>query len=445
MQITIIGMGEVGRHLASMLAAEDHDVTIVDSSAESLEAAGDKIDVRAVKGNGASFRTLRKAEVQKSDIVAAVTNDDAVNIVASLQAKELGAQTVIARVDSHDYLPGREGAFHGLLGIDLVISTSILAAVQVHKLIRSFGAMRVEHFADNRVQMVQLRVEDPANCEIPLKDLKIPSDTLIAAVLRGDELIIPSGDDHLMLDDEAFVIGKTEHIQNSEPFFGEAERRGAKSIVILGGGEIGFAVARSLEKQGMSVKIIEWNPKVCEYLSETLSEAIIINGDGTDLDLLKEEKLGEADVFVAASRRDEVNLMSGLVARDLGVKEIIALVHRPTYMTVYEHLGIDATISPRRLAANQILKYVRPGRVVSVSEIAGGKGEILEFVVPKKSKIIQNKLKNVGFPKGAVIGAMVGKRGISVPTGDDKIMPGDSVIVFTTPKVRSRVEQFFKQ
>ncbi len=445
MQITIIGMGEVGRHLASMLAAEDHDVTIVDSNAESLEAAGDKIDVRAVKGNGASFRTLRKAEVQKSDIVAAVTNDDAVNIVASLQAKELGAQTVIARVDSHDYLPGREGAFHGLLGIDLVISTSILAAVQVHKLIRSFGAMRVEHFADNRVQMVQLRVEDPANCETPLKDLKIPSDTLIAAVLRGDELIIPSGDDHLVLDDEAFVIGKTEHIQNSEPFFGEAERRGAKSIVILGGGEIGFAVARSLEKQGMSVKIIEWNPKVCEYLSETLSEAIIINGDGTDLDLLKEEKLGEADVFVAASRRDEVNLMSGLVARDLGVKEIIALVHRPTYMTVYEHLGIDATISPRRLAANQILKYVRPGRVVSVSEIAGGKGEILEFVVPKKSKIIQNKLKNVGFPKGAVIGAMVGKRGISVPTGDDKIMPGDSVIVFTTPKVRSKVEQFFKQ
>jgi trk system potassium uptake protein TrkA len=248
-----------------------------------------------------------------------------------------------------------------------------------------------------------------------------------------------------MLDDEAFVIGKTEQIQDSELYFGEAQRKGARSIVILGGGEIGFAVARSLEKQGKSVKIIEWNPKVCEHLSETLSEAIIINGDGTDLDLLKEEKLGEADVFVAASRRDEVNLMSGLVARDLGVKEIIALVHRPTYMTVYEHLGIDATISPRRLAANQILKYVRPGRVVSVSEIAGGKGEILEFVVPKKSKIIQNKLKNVGFPKGAVIGAMVGKRGISVPTGDDKIMPGDSVIVFTTPKVRSKVEQFFKQ
>jgi trk system potassium uptake protein TrkA len=445
MQIAIIGMGEVGRHLASMLSGEDHDVTIVDSNPEILEAAGDKIDVRAIRGNGASYRTLREAEVRDADIVATVTNDDGVNIVAALQAKEIGAQTVIARVDSYDYLPGREGVYHGFLGIDMVISTSLLAAIQIHKLISSFGAMSVEHFADDRVQMVQLKVGDPANCNIPLKDLKIPPDTIIAGILRGDELIIPSGDDYLLLNDEAFVVGKTENIQDSEPFFGEAERKGARSIVILGGGEIGFSVARALEKQGKSVRIIEWNPQVCEYLSETLSEAVIINGDGTDLDLLEEEKLGEADVFVAASKRDEVNLMSGLVARDLGVREVIALVHRPTYMTVYERLGISATISPRRLAANQILKYVRPGRVVSVSEIASDKGEILEFVVPKRSRIVQNKLKNAGFPRGAVIGAIAGKRGISVPTGEDKVMPGDTVIVFTTPDVRPKVERLFKQ
>jgi len=159
---------------------------------------------------------------------------------------------------------------------------------------------------------------------------------------------------------------------------------------------------------------------------------------------LEEERLGESDVFVAASKRDEVNLMAGLVVRDLGVKEIIALVHRPTYTTAYERLGIDATISPRRYAANQILKYVRPGRVVSVTEIAGGKGEILEFIVPKKSKIVQNDLKNIGFPKGAVIGAISGKRGISVPKGNDRVTHGDSVIVFSKPEVRSKVESLFK-
>jgi trk system potassium uptake protein TrkA len=444
MQIVIIGMGEVGRHLASMLSAEDHDVTIIDTDPEILEAAGDKIDVRAIRGNGASFRTLKDAEVNKADLLAAVTNSDEANIIACLQARELGAQKVIARVDSHEYLPGWEGAYHGILGIDLVISTRILAAVAVHKLIRSLGALSVEYFAENRIQMVELRVGDPANCHIPLKDLKIPADTLIAGIQRGEDLIIPSGDDYLMLDDEAFVIGKTEVIQSSEIYLGKPEDRGAKSVVILGGGEIGFAVARSLERHNMKVKIIEWNPKVCEYLSEALSEATIINGDGTDLDLLEEEKLGEADVFVAASKRDEVNLMSGLVARDLGVKEVIALVHRPTYVMAYERLGIDATISPRRYAANQILKYVRPGRVVSVSDIAGGKGEILEFIVPKKSKIIQNKLKNVGFPRGAIIGAIAGRQGVSVPTGDDKVMPGDSVIVFTTPDVRPKVEKLFK-
>ncbi|UCC81167.1 MAG: Trk system potassium transporter TrkA [Candidatus Zixiibacteriota bacterium] len=445
MQIVIIGMGEVGKHLAAVLAGEDHDVTIIDSNADILEAAEDRIDVRAIRGNGASFRTLRDAEADKADLVAAVTNDDEANIVASLQAKELGAQTIIARVDSHEYLPGWQGAYHEILGIDLVISPRILAAIQVNKLIRSFGAVSVANFADDRVQMVQLPVGNTEICNIALKDLETPGDILVAAILRGDEMIIPSGLDMILPDDEIFVIGKTDKIAAAEAYFGKARTRGARSIVILGGGEIGFAVARSLEKQNFNVRIIEWNPRVCEYLSEALSEATIINGDGTDLELLEEEKVGDADVFVAASKRDEVNLMAGLLVQNLGVKKTIALVHRPDYIKIYEHLGLDATISPRRFAANQILKYVRAGKVLSVSEIAEGKGEILEFVAPRKSKIIQNDLKNIGFPRGAVVGAIAGKRGILVPTGNDRVHAGDSVIIFSTPEVRSKVEELFKQ
>jgi trk system potassium uptake protein TrkA len=445
MQIVIIGMGEVGKHLAAMLTEENHDVTIIDSNSEILEYAEDRLDVRAVAGNGASIGTLRAAEVGKADLVAAVTDNDEVNIVASLQAKELGAQTIIARVDSHEYLPGWQGAYHGILGIDLVISTRILAAIQVNLLIRSFGAVSVANFADDRVQMVQLPVGNTEICNIPLKDLETPNDILVAAILRDEEMIIPSGLDMILPEDEIFIIGKTDQIGNAESYFGKARMGGAKSVVILGGGEIGFAVARSLEKQDIDVRIIEWNPKVCQYLSETLSEATILNGDGTDLELLEEEKVGDADVFVAASKRDEVNLMAGLLVQNLGVKKTIALVHRPDYIKIYEHLGLDATISPRRFAADQILKYVRAGRIVSVSEIADGKGEILEFVAPRKSKIIQNDLKNTGFPRGAVVGAIAGKRGIMVPTGNDRVQPGDSVIIFSTPEVRSRVEELFKQ
>ncbi len=445
MQIVIIGMGEVGKHLAAMLTEEEHDVTIIDSDSETLESAEDRIDVRAIKGNGASFRILREAEVDKAELVAAVTNNDEANIVACLQAKQLGAQNVIARVDSHDYLPGWQGAYHGILGIDLVISTRILAAAQINKLIRSLGAVSVANFADDRVQMVQLPIRNREICNIPLKDLETPNDILVAAILRGDELVIPSGEDVLFKEDEIFIIGKTEKIGSAENYFGKIRIGGAKSVVILGGGEIGLAAARSLEKRRVNVRIIEWNPKVCEYLSETLSEATIINGDGTDLELLKEEKIGDVDVFVAASKRDEVNLMAGLLAQNLGVKKTIALVHRPDYIKIYEHLGLDATISPRRFAADQILKYVRAGRVVSVSEIADGKGEILEFVAPKKSKIVQNNLKNTTFPRGAVLGAIAGKQGILVPTGDDRVHPGDSVIIFSTPEVRSKIEGLFKQ
>ena len=445
MQIVIIGMGEVGKHLAAMLTEENHDVTIIDSNSEVLEVAEDRLDVRAVAGNGASINTLRAAEVDKAELVAAVTDNDEANIVASLQAKELGAQTIIARVDSHEYLPGWQGAYHGILGIDLVISPRILAAIQVQKLIRSFGAVSVADFADDRVQMVQLPIGNNDICNITLKDLETPSDILVAAILRGGELIIPSGMDIILPDDEVFIIGKTDKISSAESYFGKARAGGAKSVVILGGGEIGFAVARSLEKQNIKVRIIEWNPRVCQYLSEALSEATILNGDGTDLELLEEEKIGDADVFVAASKRDEVNLMAGLLVRNLGVKKTIALVHRPDYIKIYEHLGLDATISPRRFAADQILKYVRAGRVVSVSEIADGKGEILEFVAPKKSKIIQNNLKNTSFPRGAVIGAIAGKQGILVPTGDDRVQPGDSVIIFSTPEVRPKVEELFKQ
>ncbi len=445
MQIVIIGMGEVGKHLAAMLTEENHDVTIIDSNSEILEAAEDRLDVRAVSGNGAAIKTLRAAEVDKAELVAAVTNNDEVNIVASLQAKDMGAQTIIARVDSHEYLPGWQGAYHGILGIDLVISTRILAAIQVNKLIGSFGAVSVANFADDRVQMVQLPVGNAEICYIALKDLETPGDVLVAAILREDKMIIPSGLDTILPEDEIFIIGKTDKIDAAEGYFGKARTGGAKSIVVLGGGEIGFAVAQSLEKQNFKVRIIEWNPKVCKYLSEALSEATIINGDGTDLELLEEEKVGDADVFVAASKRDEVNLMAGLLVRNLGVKKTIALVHRPDYIKIYEHLGLDATISPRRFAADQILKYVRAGKVVSVSEIAEGKGEILEFVAPRKSKIIQNDLKNTGFPRGAVVGAIAGKRGILVPTGNDRVHPGDSVIIFSTPEVRPRVEELFKQ
>lgn len=445
MNIVVIGLGEVGKHIASVLSRENHNVTVIDLDPEAVAAIEERLDVRTIVGRGGSISTLKEAEIEKADLVIAVANIDEVNILTSLIAKNLGARKVIARVDSREYLPDNRGAYEGLYGIDLVISPEILSALEISKLIGFLGATFIAEFADDRVAMMQLTQKTKVGVTgVPLKDLTIPDNLLVAAIFRNGSLIIPSGDSRLEENDKIFIIGKSNAIEAGAEFFGTEKKIGAEKVVLLGGGEIGFLVAKLLEGRKISVVLIEWNQSRCRFLSEELKEALIINGDGTDIELLQREKVGEADVFVAASKRDEVNLMSGLLAKELGSKKTIAIVHRPDYLRIYEHLGLDATISPRRFAANQILKYVRSGEVVAVSDIELGKGEILEFAVPAGSRITDLPLKHLNIPKGTIIGAIAGREGVIIPTGEDRISAGDTVIVFTTPDVRPAIENMFK-
>ena len=445
MNVVVIGLGEVGKHIAKVLSKENHNVTVIDSNQEVIAAIDERLDVRSIVGRGGSVNTLKSAEIEKTDLVIAVTNVDEANILTSLIAKNGGAKQVVARVDSLDYLPDNQGTNPGLYGIDLVISPEVLSAVEVSKLTKYLGARYIEGFADERVILMQLKMKTKENVTgIPLAKLEIPADLLVAAIARNGELIIPSGETVLEDGDEISIIGKTEAIGIGAAFFGSKERVNAEKVVVLGGGEIGYTVAKLLEEQKVSVTLIEWKKSRCEELSQLLRSTIIINGDGTDIEILKQQKVWEADVFVAASKRDEVNLMSGLLAKELGSKKTIAIVHRPDYLPVYEHLGLDATISPRRFAANKILKYVRSGEVVSVSDIETGKGEILEFEVPRGSKTIGKQLKELKIPRGTVIGAIAGQRGVIIPTGNDEIEAEDKVIVFTTPEVRPKVENLFK-
>lgn len=445
MNIVVVGLGEVGKHIATVLSREDHNVTVVDLNPEAISAVDERLDVRSVVGRGGSIGVLKEIEVDKADLLIAVTNIDEVNILTSLMAKDSGANKVIARVDSEEYLPGNRGSYQDLFGIDLVISPEILSAIEINKLIGFLGANFIANFADNQVELLQLTQKKKQGVTgTSLKNLKFPPELLVTAIIRNEKLIIPSGDTVLEEGDKVFIIGKTATIGKSAEFFANQKSSGAEKVVILGGGKIGYSVAKFLEGKKISVVVIEWNQKRCQFLSEQLAEALVINGDGTDIELLRREKIGEADVFVAASKRDEINLMSSLLAKELGCKKTIALVHRPDYVPVYEHLGLDATISPRRFAADQILRYVRSGEVVSVSDIELGKGEILEFVVPAGSKVIGNMLKDLRIPKGAVIGAIAGKQGVIIPTGNDIISVGDNVIVFTTPEVRPKVEELFK-
>ncbi|RMH70808.1 MAG: Trk system potassium transporter TrkA [Gemmatimonadetes bacterium] len=445
--VIVIGMGEVGKHLSTVLAGEGHNVTIIDNHSEALAKAEERMDVMALHGHGCSPKVLQAANVHQADLLVAATSDDEVNMLASLTAKQLGARKAIARVSGSDYLEGNRGVYYDYLGIDLLLAPEILTAIEINRLVRSMGAITVQTFADNRVEVIQFPIT--ANLKIInklLKDVSLPEDCLIVGILRNDELIIPGGNDMILPDDDVFVIGKTESMPRIERIFGASRRGEVRRLVIVGGGQIGASIARSLENEPIEIKLIDHNRERCEELAATLGKNVrIINGDGTNLDLLREYDIDVCDVFVAASSYDEVNLMSGLLARQLGAKKTIARVNRPDYVPIYEQLGIDATISPRLLAANHILKYVREGEVISMSIIADGKGEVLEFLVPANSKLANSPLRHINFPRGAVIGVIAGADGVFVPDGNDVIKPSHSIVIFTTPEVRPSIEKLFKK
>ncbi|HER00219.1 MAG TPA: Trk system potassium transporter TrkA [candidate division Zixibacteria bacterium] len=445
MNVVVVGMGEVGKNIAQYLSWENHDVTIIDNSSTALAEAEEVMDVLALMGPGGSLATLRKAEVGNADLVIAVTDDEEVNLLCAHTAKQLGAKKVVARVSSQDYIEGETGFYHNILGIEMVISPQVLAAIEFQKQIRSIGAVMVENYAQNRIELIQLPLDEQLKVVgRRLQDLHMPPGTLIAAIKRDAKLIIPRGDDELLLNDEVFVIGNVESMSRAEEYFGKKKRGAAKKVVIVGGGNIGFSIARSLQKDNIDIILIEKDKDICRKLSESLDNVLIVNGDGTNINLLKEVGVENCDALVSVvSHGEEINLLSGLIAKKLGAQKAIVLVHRPAYQDLYEQVGIDATVSPRLVAANQILKYVRRGEIIGVSILEGGMAEIIELIAPERSGAVGKKLKDIKFPKGAIVGALAGEDGVIIPTGEDQIEPGMTVILIATPEVRSKVEKLF--
>jgi trk system potassium uptake protein TrkA len=445
MNVVVVGMGEVGKHIALYLSNENHNVTIIDSSPAALAEAEEIMDVLALVGPGGSLATLRKAEVGKADLLIAVTDDEEVNLLCAYTAKQLGAKKVIARVSSQDYIEGQTGFYHNILGIEMVISPQVLAAIEFQKQIRSIGAVLVENYAENRIELIQLPLDEQLKVVGKrLQEITMPEGTLVAAILRDGNLIIPRGNDELLLNDEVFIIGKVSSIPKAEELFGKKKRGAARKVVIVGGGNIGFSIARSLEKENIDVTIIEKDKNICRRLSEELDNVLVVNGDGTNINLLKEIGIDKCDALVSVvSHGEEINLLSGLIAKKLGAQKAIVLVHRPAYQELYEQVGIDATVSPRLVAANQILKYVRQGEIIGVSVLEGGKAEIIEMLAGEDSKAVNKPLREIKFPQGAIVGALAGKNGVVIPTGNDEILPGMTVILITTPEARNKVEKLF--
>lgn len=444
MRAIIIGAGKVGYSIAQMLSSEGHDVVVIEKDEERQAVVADTLDVQTIIGNGASTNVLEEAGVEQANLLIAVTEADELNMVACLLAKKYGVKRTVARVRNPEYAENsHKGKEKMSLGIDLIINPERVTAKVIAKLLAVPEATNVEYYADGQVQLLELKLNE--ECPVlgkSLIEINFSRSALIVAILRKGNLIIPRGADRLEPGDVVFVVARIEDMFEVEKTLGK-KRTKIDSVMILGGGRIGYYLARFLEAKKIKVKIIEKDRQKCRELAKNLVHTLVLNGDGTDIDLLKTEGTGEVDAFVAVTGDDKLNLLVSLLAKHLGVKNAITQIRRSDYIPLVEQVGIDIVVSPRALTASAILKFIRPSEVVSVSFLEGAKAETLELIVPDQKKFNHKKIKDIDFPKNAILGAILRGKEVFVPTGDDILSPGDRVMIFALTESVNKVENFF--
>jgi trk system potassium uptake protein TrkA len=434
-KVSIIGAGKVGTEIAHRLSEEGHDIIVIDKDETKLAKINETLDVLTVKGNGSSSKLLRDIGVDDSDLLVSVTDSDEINMISCMTAKRVGIAKAIARIRDPDYVRDLIISKEDL-GIDLVINPEYAAAQEIFRLMTLSLSVHTEHFANGRVQMAELSV-DESNTQYAnkrIQDIEIPKSCLIVGISRLGEMIIPGGKDIIRPNDTLYILGNADAINKMCARFKRPRQR-IHNVLMMGGGRIGLFLAEKLVNAGMRVKIIEQNPDRCQELASRLSGVLVLKGDGTDVDLLKREGIHETDCFVTVTGFDEENLLMALLAKQLGAKRVIAKVSRPSYAPLVERLGVDAAISPRLITISDILRFIRGGRLLSVVLLLNEQAEVIEMIVQEGSKIVGRPLHSSGLPKGVIIGAISRWGKVIIPKGNEVIHAGDRLVVFALGNV----------
>ncbi len=447
MRAVIVGAGEVGYNIADILSKEGNDIVIIDTNDERLKDIAENLDVQTITGSGSSPQVLKEAKLSQAEMVVAVTDSDETNIVACLLASAQSTSPFkIARIRNPDL--NRESVLFDKahLNIDLCINPEREAVKDVINLMEYSGASEVIDFAEGNVKLVSFYVD--AECgaigkslQQIMEDYPADEDILVASVTRGDEPIIPSGKTVIKEKDHLFVFAKSEHVRSMLTFFGKKEEL-AERVFIVGGGNTALMLAEALEKKWVdTIKIIEKRQDRCDLLASRLDRSICLHGDGTDQELLKEENIKDADYFIAVTDDEEENILSALLAKQLGAKKVISLVNKSGYSHLIPLLGIDGVMNPRRASVGKILHFIRKGKVISATPLGDEKAEAVEFIALETSDITNRPLKDIDFPKGTIIGAITRAGEVIIPGGDSVILPGDHVILVT---LRSSIQKIEK-
>ena len=439
----VMGAGEVGFHLAQSLSAEGHQVSVIELDPAKATRVTDLLDASIIRGNGAHRSVLETAGAAECDLFLAVSSSDEANLVAAMLAEHLGASRSVVRVGSAEEVVTNRRIYEEVFGVDLLLSTQLLTTSRVLNKIRGHNTMAVEYLAEGKVQLRKTHLEaDSPLVRQPLKDIDLPEGSLIAAFFRGDEAIIPAGDDKAEPGDGALILGKTEVI-------GQAERMITRcpvkigSVVIAGGGQTGRAVARGLQHLDVSVKMIEIDRERAERLASQFPGMEILHGDSTDETLLRAERIGRATTFVALTGHDESNLMACLLAQGVGVEQVLALVQRSETSQLWRRLGLQETFSPRQLAYERIREYIDSGYSANMVSLQRGHALIMERRLAEASPAAGVTLAEMSPPRGVIVGAVVRGKKVFVPSGDDRLQVGDLVILFVRQEEIDTVRLLF--
>lgn len=448
MKIIIAGAGEVGFHLAKLLSFESQDITLIDPSRDSLAYADSHLDIRVVRGDATSISVLKDSKVDGTDLVIAVTSSETTNITVCVLAKQLGAKRTIARISNTEFLDKKDEVGFTKFGIDELISPESLAAHEIELLLKQSAFTDTYQFEEGALTMIGLILSRTAafvgktvrEVGTSFTNLKcVP----IAIQRYGTQYtLIPRGDTMFKEGDQVYFTTTPTGVEEIYKLTGKIHED-IRNVMILGGSKIGHKTATDLCKSSFKVKLIEKDKEKAFEIADEIPRCLVINGDGRNVELLQEENIEDMDAFISVTGNSETNIMSCLVAKSKGVRKTIALVENMDYFQLSHSIGIDTLINKKLLAANNIFRYVRKGDVVAMTKLNNMNAELLEFIVSSTSKVCNKAIKDINFPRSAIIGGVIRDNEGLIALGDFVIRAGDRIVVCCLPQSINKVEKLF--
>lgn len=448
MKIVIAGAGEVGLHLSKLLSYESHDITLIDNNEINLKDGENYLDIKVINGDSSSPSVLNSADVSNADLVIGVTASESINFFTCILSKKFGAKRTIARLRNTEFIENGNTFDFSSIGIDEVISPENLAANEVKLLVNDSVFTNSHDFENGALKMMAARIHNNApfigktvmEAASVFPGIKFMPIAIERSASRS--AIIPRGDTVFKGDDHVYFITCHDGVDELYELMG-TKRNKLEKIMVLGGGRVGFKVAKELSQEGYSVKLIEIDSEKAEKIANKLTNVLVLNIDGTRVDLLSEESLEEMDAFIATTGDSQKNIMSCLMAKSKNIERTIAIVDNTDYFELSESIGVDTLINKKLLAANQIFRFIRKGNILEINKLNNMNAEVLEFLISKDSKVKGKKIKDLDFPRSAIIGGVI-RDGIGkIALGDFVIKKGDRILVCSLYSSIKKVEKLF--